>query len=99
MMKNFLTDGNRGFIRLTGPTTNDEMHVQLYKTVKIQGICTVTRRSKVALPLTLDQSPENAFSGFQRGRVLFNRGNLCQAFLGTGQRYCKTVFCIVIPLG
>lgn len=33
MMKNFLTDGNRGFIRLNGGgTTNDEMHVQLYKT-------------------------------------------------------------------
>ena len=35
MMKNFLTDGNRGFIRLNGPTANDEMHVQLYKTVNI----------------------------------------------------------------
>ena len=36
MMKNFLTDGNRGFIRLNGTTANDEMHVKLYKTVNIQ---------------------------------------------------------------
>ena len=37
MMKNFLTDGNRGFIRLNGTTANDnEMHVQLYKTVRNQ---------------------------------------------------------------